>query len=73
MSSPSLCSVLGKMGDDPVESWKKQIQQYSDNNYFKDLNRIDGTTHGSQMEDFPRTHHDGNLQSDSTEDGRITV
>ena len=37
---------LGKMGDDPVESWKKQIQWYSDNNYFKDLNRIDGQLMG---------------------------
>ena len=34
--------TLGKTGDDPVESWKSQIQWYSDNNYFKDLNRIDG-------------------------------
>ena len=30
------------MGDNPVESWKKQIQWYSDNNYFSELNRIDG-------------------------------
>ena len=25
-----------------MESWKKQIQWYSDNNYFSELNRIDG-------------------------------
>ena len=30
------------MGDNPVESWKRQIQWYSDNDYFKELNRIDG-------------------------------
>ena len=30
------------MGDDPVESWKTKIQWYSDNNYFSELNRIDG-------------------------------
>ena len=31
-SDSVLC--LGKMGDNLVESWKKQIQWYSDNNYF---------------------------------------
>ena len=39
-SDSVLC--LGKMGDGPVESWKRQIQRYSDNNYFEQLNRIDG-------------------------------
>ena len=39
-SDSVLC--LGTMGDDPAESWKSKIQWYSDNNCFKDLNRIDG-------------------------------
>ena len=39
-SDSVLC--LGKMGDDPVESWKSKNQMYSDNNYFEELNRIDG-------------------------------
>ena len=39
-SDSVLC--LGKMGDDPVESWKKQTQWYSDNDYVKDWTRIDG-------------------------------
>ena len=30
------------MGYDPVESWKKHIQWYSDNDCFSELNRIDG-------------------------------
>ena len=30
------------MGPDPDESWKKQIQWYSENGYFSELNRIDG-------------------------------
>ena len=31
------------MGPNPVESWKKQIQWYSETNYFSELlNRIDG-------------------------------
>ena len=38
-SDSVLC--LGKMGDHPIESWKKQIQWYS-NNLFKDMSRIDG-------------------------------
>ena len=42
MSSPTLCSVWEKMGNNRVESWKKQIQWYSENDYFSELNRIDG-------------------------------
>ena len=34
-SDSVLC--LRKMGDNPVESWKKQIQWYSDNDYFSEL------------------------------------
>ena len=33
---------LGKIGNSPVESWKKQIPWYLDNNYLSELNRIDG-------------------------------
>ena len=39
-SDSVLC--LGKMEENLVESSKKQIQWYSDNNYFSELNRIDG-------------------------------
>ena len=41
-SDSVLC--LGKMGNDLVESWKNQnqIQWYSENDYFSELNRIDG-------------------------------
>ena len=44
---------LGKMGDDPVESWKKQIQWYSDNIYFSELNRIDGQPLEFEWKIFP--------------------
>ena len=37
-----LCALLGKMGPDLVKSWKNQIQWYSENDYFSELNRIDG-------------------------------
>ena len=40
-SDSVLC--LGEMGDDLVESWKRQIQWYPENNHFKEMNRIDGT------------------------------
>ena len=46
-SDSVLC--LGKMG----ESWKSKIQWYSDNNYFKDLNRIDGQTMEFEWKIFP--------------------
>ena len=41
------------MGDDLVESWKSKIQGYSDNNYFKDLNRIDGQPMEFEWKIFP--------------------
>ena len=37
-----LCALLGKMGEDPVQSWKQQSQWYSDNDYFSELNRSNG-------------------------------
>ena len=46
-SDSVLC--LGKMG----ESWKSKIQWYSDNNYFKDVNRIDGQTMEFEWKIFP--------------------
>ena len=50
-SDSVLC--LGKMGDDPVESWKSKIQWYSDNNYFSELNRKDGQLMEFEWKIFP--------------------
>ena len=44
---------LGKMGDNPVESWKKQIQWNSGDNYFSELNRIEGQLMEFGWEIFP--------------------
>ena len=41
------------MGDNPVESWKRQIQLYSDKKYFSELNRIDGQPMEFQWTIFP--------------------
>ena len=62
MSSLIQCSAWEKMGNDPVESWKKQIRWYSENDYFSELNRIDGQTYGIRVEDFPRIQYSGNPQ-----------
>ena len=40
-SDSVLC--LGKMGDRPIESGKEKIQWYSNENWFSELNQIDGT------------------------------
>ena len=40
--NPNKIFCLEKMGDNPVEFRKKQIQWYLDNHYFSELNRIDG-------------------------------
>ena len=39
-SDSVLC--VGKTGDDPIATWKSKIKCYSENNHFKDMNRIDG-------------------------------
>ena len=39
-SDSVLC--VGTMGDDPIATWKSKIKWYSENNHFKDMNRIDG-------------------------------
>ena len=51
-SDSVLC--LGKMGDNPVESWKSKIQWFSENNHFKDMNRIDGQPMEFEWKIFPR-------------------
>ena len=39
-SDSVLC--LGRMGDDPNQSWKSKIKCLSETNFFSELNRIDG-------------------------------
>ena len=50
-SDSVLC--LGKMGDNPVELWKKQIQWFWENKYFSGLNRIDGQLMEFEWKIFP--------------------
>ena len=44
---------MEKMGDNTVVFWKKQIQWYSYNNYFSELNRIDGQLMEFDWKIFP--------------------
>ena len=60
---------LGRMGPDPVESWKNQIQWYSENDYFSEWRG----TYGLRVANYPRIHDSENPQWDSTDDGKITV
>ena len=52
-SSPTRCFVWWKMGDDPIATWKSKIKLYSENNHFKDMNRIDGMRKEFEWEIFP--------------------
>ena len=61
------------MGGDLVESWKSKIQWYSDNNYFKYLNRIDGQLMELEWKNFPGRTTEAILNENSTDDVRITV
>ena len=57
------CVMLGEKRKRPCWILEEAISMVS--NWWK--------THGVRVEDVPRTHHSGNPQSDSTDDGRITV
>ena len=44
---------VGKMGDDPIATWKSKIKWYSENNHVKDVNRIDGKPTEFEWKRFP--------------------
>ena len=44
---------VGKMGDGPIATWKSKIEWYSENNHFKDINRIDGMPTEFEWKIFP--------------------
>ena len=44
---------VGEMGDDPNAAWNNKIKWYSENNHFKELNRIDGMQTEFQWKIFP--------------------
>ena len=46
-------SPTGKMGDDPIATWKSEIKWYSENNHFEDMNRIDGMPTEFEWKLFP--------------------
>ena len=70
-SDSVLC--LGRMEDNTVESWKNQIQWYSENKYFNELNRIDGKPMEFEWKIFPGHTTAGILKEIQKNDGRITV
>ena len=50
-SDSVLC--VGKMGDDFIATRKSKIKWYSENNHFKELNRIDGMPTEFEWKIFP--------------------
>ena len=44
---------LGSMRDEPIEAWENKIKWYSENNHFKELNRIDGMPTEFEWKIFP--------------------
>ena len=44
---------VGKMGHDPIATWKSKIKWYSDHNHFKDMNRIVGMPTEFEWKIFP--------------------
>ena len=68
-SDSVLC--VEKLGDDLIPTWKSQIEWYSENNHFKDMNRIDAD--GVPVEKIPRNHDVGPPREDSKSNERLTV
>ena len=50
-SDSVLCAE--KMGDDPIATGKSKIEWYSENNHFKDMNRVDGRPTEFEWTIFP--------------------
>ena len=50
------------MGDDPIATWKSKIKWYSENNHFKDMNRIDGQPMEFEWKIFQRITTLGHLE-----------
>ena len=50
-SHSMLC--VEKKGDDSLATWKSKIEWYSENNHFKDMNRIDGMPTEFERKIFP--------------------
>ena len=71
--NPKLTSSQTKMGDDPVAVRKNKTKWYSENNHFKELQRIDGMPGGFRLEKIPRIHDVGPPRQDSRSDERPTV
>ena len=62
---------VGEMGDNPNVAWKNEIEWYSENSHFKELNRIDSI--GVRVENIPRIHDAGHPRKDSKINERHTV
>ena len=59
--------------DDPSAAWKNKIKRYSENNHFKELNRIDGMQTEFEWTIFPRFTTLDILEETQNFDGRLTV
>ena len=59
-SDSVLC--VGKMGDDPIATWKSKINWYSENNHFKDMKRIEGMPTEFECKIFPGITTSGLLE-----------
>ena len=63
---------LGKLGDDPVATWKSKIKWYSENNHFKEMNRRRHAD-GVRVENILRNRNVGLPREASKSNERLTV
>ena len=68
-----LCALFGKNGRQSCWILEEANSMVFGQQLFQRIESNWWTTCGIRVEDFPRIHNSGNPQSNSTDDGRITV
>ena len=60
---------FGKIGDDPIESWKRQIQWYSEKQPLQRDESHRRHAGGVRVQNIPRNHNVGPHRADSLTNG----
>ena len=70
-ADPVLC--VGKIGDDPIATWKSKIEWDSENPSLQGFESNRRCTDGAQVDNIPRNHNVGPPREDSKSNERPSV
>ena len=68
-----LCALCGKMGDDPIATWKSKIKWYSEKQSLQGYESNWRHADGVRVESIPRNHVVGPPREDSKSNERPTA